>query len=325
MRACNIIFWNLIIPILTYGAELWILKQSDIDILDKFQRYSGKRIQRFPKSTPNETSFRGLGWMRLENYIYAKKLIFIRTILIRSDECIYKKVFKMRAIAFNDDISHCMENKYDSPIFDILRIAVIYGIYPIVMNCLFNDHYYSKAQWKEIVWSTAWQVEDSDWDFCSFFYKSLETIKLTTGKAKYLSWWYVSDLFPCLIRQCETLARIVCKASRLKCDDFKFKGLTFFEKTCPHCNLSETENAEHMIMTCPYNSNLRFMMFEDLSTNAASRDIWLNISASDTLSVLLGGSAPNVEFDNMMPIWCIAAEWIHQVYLRTLEDRTGVG
>ena len=63
--------------------------------------------------------------MRLENYIYAKKLIFIRTILIRSDDCIYKKVFKMRAIAFNDDIPQGMENRYDSPIFGILRIAVI--------------------------------------------------------------------------------------------------------------------------------------------------------------------------------------------------------
>ena len=60
MRACNIIFWNLIIPILTYSTELWVLKQTDIDILDKLQRYAGKQIQRFPINTPNETSFRGL-------------------------------------------------------------------------------------------------------------------------------------------------------------------------------------------------------------------------------------------------------------------------
>ena len=163
MRACNIIFWNLIIPILTYGAELWVLKQTDIDTLDKFQRYAGKRIQRFPKSTPNETSFRGLGWMRLKDFIYAKKVIFIKTILIRSDDCIYKKVFKMRALVFNDDIPQGMENNFDSPIFDILSIAVIYGIYPIVMNCITNNHLYSKEKWKEIVWCRAWQI-----DFSSF-------------------------------------------------------------------------------------------------------------------------------------------------------------
>ena len=67
MKACNIIYWSLIIPILTYGAELWVLKLSDIEALDKYQRYAGKRIQRFPKYTPNESSFRGLGWMRFEN------------------------------------------------------------------------------------------------------------------------------------------------------------------------------------------------------------------------------------------------------------------
>ena len=70
MRACNIIFWCLIVPILTYGSELWVLKQSDIDELDKFQRYAGRRFQRFPKWSPNETSCKGLGWMRLETYIY---------------------------------------------------------------------------------------------------------------------------------------------------------------------------------------------------------------------------------------------------------------
>ena len=77
MRACNIIFWCLIVPILTYGSELWVLKQCDIDELGKFQRYAGKRFQRFPKWAPNETSFKGLGWMRLETYIYAKKCVYL--------------------------------------------------------------------------------------------------------------------------------------------------------------------------------------------------------------------------------------------------------
>ena len=99
--------------------------------------------------------------MRLENFTYAKKLIFIRTILIRSDDCIYKKVFKMRALVFNDDISQGRKNKFDSPIFDILCIAVIYGIYPIVMNCITDNHLYSKAKWKEMVWCRAWQIDFS--------------------------------------------------------------------------------------------------------------------------------------------------------------------
>ena len=98
MLACNLIYWTVIVPITTHGAELWILKQVDIDILDEFQRYSGSRVQRFPPSSPNETCFVGLSWMRLENVIYAKKIVFIRTILVRNEDCIYKQVVKIRAI-----------------------------------------------------------------------------------------------------------------------------------------------------------------------------------------------------------------------------------
>ena len=66
-------------------------------------------------------------------------------------------------------------------------------------------------------------------------------------------------------------------------------------------------------------------MYEILSTNAESREIWQSIPASDILCVLLGGTPPNFDFNSMVPIWCIASEWIHQVYIRTIEDRTGIG
>ena len=90
MMTANIIFWSMIIPIITYASELWILKQQDIDKLEKFQCFTGRKIQRFRKSSPIETSFAGLGWMRLENYVYAKKMIFIRTVSVMKDESIYK-------------------------------------------------------------------------------------------------------------------------------------------------------------------------------------------------------------------------------------------
>ena len=99
--SCNIIYWCMIVPIITYGCELWILKQNDIESLDKFQRYAGRRIQRFPPHSPNEASFRGLGGCTLRILYMEKKLIFIRTILIMDDICIYKSVLKIRAIQFN--------------------------------------------------------------------------------------------------------------------------------------------------------------------------------------------------------------------------------
>ena len=47
MCTCKILFWSMVIPIVTYASELWILKQQDMEILDEFQSFPGRRIQRF--------------------------------------------------------------------------------------------------------------------------------------------------------------------------------------------------------------------------------------------------------------------------------------
>ena len=326
MRACNIIFWCLIVPILTYGSELWVLKQSDIDELDKFQRYAGRRFQRFPKWSPNETSCKGLGWMRLETYIYAKKLVFIRTILVRDDECIYKKkVFKQRAIQFNSDIEKYSANIYDSPIFNMLRIAIIFDFYHIVMSIVTNEHFYSKLQWKTLIWNRAWQIEDSDWQYGTMFYKAMENINMTIGSAKYLTWWHISDVYPKLMKECETLAKIVCNASDLKCDHYKYKGASFYSKSCSHCDQAAYENAEHMIMSCPYNRDYRDLMYEELSNNNECKELWNLLPKPSMLKVILGGKTGNSDFSIFVPIWCIVAKWVHKMYFRIVNERSGVG
>ena len=57
MHACSILFWAMIIPIVTFASELWILSDEDIVIIEGFQRYAGRRIQRFHSRSPNETSY----------------------------------------------------------------------------------------------------------------------------------------------------------------------------------------------------------------------------------------------------------------------------
>ena len=78
---CSILFWSVITPTLLFGSELWVLKPKDIEILDAFERYAGRRFQRFPSRSPNATSYRGLGWMKIVSFIKGKKLLFIRTVI----------------------------------------------------------------------------------------------------------------------------------------------------------------------------------------------------------------------------------------------------
>ena len=134
MSTCNIIMWSVIIPIVTYASELWILKPKDVEILENFQRYAGKRLQRFPMDCPNECSYVGLGWIRFENFIYVKKLLFLRTIIFTDENCIYKKILKLRVDSFNRNMRQGTGYLYDSPIYDFLRVSIMYDLHDEVMK-----------------------------------------------------------------------------------------------------------------------------------------------------------------------------------------------
>ena len=75
MAICTTVFWTIIIPIVTFGSELWILRPDEIDLLRKFQRYVGRRCQRFPPRSPNYSSVYPLGWMSIDRFIQVKKRI----------------------------------------------------------------------------------------------------------------------------------------------------------------------------------------------------------------------------------------------------------
>ena len=146
MKVCSFIFWSLIVPIVTFASELWVLKDNDVRLLEDFQRYAGKRVQRFPYFTPNETFYTGLGWMRLENFIAAKKLIFVRTIAIMDDLSPVKRVFALRCNAFIGDIDKGIRNDFDSPSFNILKMALCFNILEEVIRMVNGHVVYSKTQ-----------------------------------------------------------------------------------------------------------------------------------------------------------------------------------
>ena len=100
----------MVVPIVTFASELWILKDDDIKQLESFQQYSGKRIQQFHMRSPNETSYVALEWLRLEIFIYVKKVLFIRSISMLNDESIYKKIFRRRLLQFNENITEGRKN-----------------------------------------------------------------------------------------------------------------------------------------------------------------------------------------------------------------------
>ena len=57
MRACCIIFWSIVVPILTFCSEIWYIHNGDSENI--------RMVQRFPYRTPVQSSFYGLGHSNL--------------------------------------------------------------------------------------------------------------------------------------------------------------------------------------------------------------------------------------------------------------------
>ena len=91
MVSCNISFWPVILPILTFGIEIWILTENNKENILAFQKYTGRCIQRFPPRSPNITAFYDLGWLKITNSILVKKLLFVYTIIEVDPTCVFRK------------------------------------------------------------------------------------------------------------------------------------------------------------------------------------------------------------------------------------------
>ena len=76
MKLCNLIYWPIIVPIVTFASELWVLSDSDIEKLDKFHRYAGRNVQRFHNRSSVVTSYESLEWMRLEFFYLCQEVSF---------------------------------------------------------------------------------------------------------------------------------------------------------------------------------------------------------------------------------------------------------
>ena len=313
MRTCATLFWSIIIPVTTYGSELWSLKCHEIELLRKFQRQVGRSCQRFPNRSPNCSAYAPLGWLSIDRMIQVKKLLFVRTMTILDDSAVCKKLLVTRTQNFIDDMEKGRINEYNCPIFEILKAAEDVGIFGECINMIINGYVYPKEGWRSIVWNAIWKCEDED---NLLIYKNPKPDTLLfkiIENAYYLIWWFISDIMPCKTRMCEILSSIVRDTSLLKATDYRFKNKPFGFKMCHRCDLGIVENARHLILQCPFYDLERASMFREIeSTN----DTWhskVNNQGYDIMHILLGMQPDNTTFDEMIHIWLIAGSHISRM------------
>ena len=99
-----------------------------------------------------------------------------------------------------------------------------------------------------MLWDRAWSLEDTLWSLKARLHKELDLLLRIKPETRYLTWWTPSNKFPNMIQICENLARILCHARSLKCDDICLKGLPPWSRVCSLCDLYAVEDASNVIM-----------------------------------------------------------------------------
>ena len=74
-----------------------------------------------------------------------------------------------------------------------------------------------------MIWEKAWEMDDAYWRSTSLIFTRNNLLYCTITKSQYLVWWQLADKFPQLQRISENMARLICRTSQLKSDDFRLK------------------------------------------------------------------------------------------------------
>ena len=310
----------------TFGSEVWVVSGKDEELLNAFQSYAGKRVQRLPQRAPNVSSSYGLGWLKLTSFIRVKQMLFVRSILKMDPENVVRKFFEVRLKSFCKNVEVCRLNKFRSPIFNILSIAMVFGVLgPICSMVEGQVPLVSKKAWSDLIWARAWKLDDASWLASNSILNENDLLTRTIGETRYLTWWVISDYDYRLMQVCEDMSKIVSHASQLKRDDYRLKGLTMSARTCTNCDHFCIEDITHIVLQCPYFNEDRTMMYDGIFSNCPNAEKVFKEESANIIYYLLGKKIPSFEDEEMLRLWCISGSAISKMYRRVISNRTGVG
>ena len=324
MATCNVIFWTIVVPTTIYGCEMWIMDDPMLVLIEEFQNYIGKRIQRFHPNIPNICSYYGLGWMRLERIIQIRKLMFIRTIMVMNEENLSKKIFCDRATIYFSNYADGAANISRSSVFDLLNVCSVFGLTDEVKNMIENHHFYPKSVWKNIVWKRAWALEDMYWRIERHMHRSLDLLSGVSPITRYLPWWSISDKYPKYMKDCEIITKIISHASMLRDDDFKYKNQLGTARMCNLCDMFEIEDARHFILRCPYFAHSRNTKLREIDSLTDRTQPFFDDNV-DMLHRLLGRPHGNVSEIQAETILLIILRTVSTMYKENMKQKKGIG
>ena len=257
--------------------------------------------------------------------MYIKKLLFIRNIANLKEDSIYRKVFNQRLLVYANNKILSRQNRHNSPTFDILRISEIFDIYEEVNMMLHGTRYYTKSQWKELVWSKAWDLDRQDWHFRKTVFRSTMYLNKILIPSSMLIWWQLAAECPELMHQCETMVKLICGASKLKYDHYHFKRDKTKHCYCDCCMDLKVENVEHIIMYCPALNTIRESLLIEIHALEEEFDRKVIGTEIALFDMLLGKCPMHIQPEMLLRMHRVIAMNVHKMYCVVLKSREGIG
>ena len=325
IHACGLIFWSMVVPIITFPSELWVLNDEDVGLLNDFQVYAGRRVQRMHQKSPRETSYIGLGWISLEIYIYVKKILFIRSIMVLKEDSVYRRIFINRYTQYISDRLRFSTNILESPVFDILRIVDVFELHNEVQGMVQNTRLFSKRQWSNIVWTRAWLLENGDWRIRANLFKVTNHISAIQDNLQTLIWWQIGDMSHDIMEYIETMVKLVTRASKLKSDSYQYKNDPINRPLCDLCQTHAIEDVKHILFHCLGLTVQRNEMFNELKEIEVWYGTKVLLPSESNLNFLLGKMPTRCPPVMMYEVCRVIAKHVHQMYSCVIRKREGVG
>ena len=140
-----------------------------------------------------------------------------------------------------------------------------------------------------------------------------------------LIWWQMGDVFPEIMLACETMCKLICRASDLKCDSFYlFKNNPLVRPYCNMCNTLYIENVEHLLMHCPYFNDRREPMLREINELENYYDTIILTPMGNNILMMLGKIPDHSKPEVMLYFYRIIAINVQYMHVTIVRMR-GVG
>ena len=121
------------------------------------------------------------------------------------------------------------------------------------------------------------------------------------------------------------MSKLVCKASKLKCDDYRYRNDVVNRPYCDLCPDHAIENVEHLLIHCPSLRNEREAMFNEISEIENYYDSRILTPLDNNLHTLLGKIPNNANPEMMLYFYKAVARNVYIMYSTLLRNRQGIG